>query len=386
MPAGAAESRPPEPAGVEHEPVGQTVSDDEGAREEGGGEEGSREDEEEEERAEDAEEEEVPAANVERMEDVPVGSSEILEEPPGRWDVADREAGEAEPGDGPSELGDEIEDEADERADEVAREEPVDAPLSGRASVAPDLEFASLGDEPGRVAPAETPDVPVGDAVSFDRPLDAPSGGDVDRPPKRSGSPLLWVLALLAAGVVVILWLRGRGPASPSASVAGPTATATEMPTTPVGPGAETTPAPSTPVPAAAVATEAPTPAPTRPRPTIVPPSPAAAPPAAGHANSRQYWLDRAAHDARRLASDKKTRYAVQLELACEVGSLVDAFQHDRPAGTMWVLDDLLSGPDVLPGALGPIRHPGGGPARDFGRSPVLRRRSKNHPAVTGVR
>ena len=383
---GPADLRPPGPLEVEREPVGPAGSEEEDAREEEGREEGGREEEgsrEDEDRAEEAEEE-VPAADVERMDEGPVGPPEILDEPAGTWDVRDLQAEEAEPGEGPSELGDEIEDEADERADEVPGEEPVDAPLSGRASVAPDLEFASLGDEPGRVA-AETSDVPVGEAAGFDRPLDTASGGDVDRPPKRSGSLLLWVLALLAAGVVAILWLRGRTPAAPSVAVAGPAATATEMPTTPVGPGPETTPAPSSPVPAAAVATEAPTPAPTRPRPTVVPPSVAAAPPAAGHASSRQYWLDRAAHDARRLSSDKKTRYAVQLELACEVGSLVDAFQHDRPAGTMWVLETSYQGRTCFRVLWGRYATPEAA-RRAVSSVPRFFVSSKNHPAATGVR
>ncbi len=362
--AGPAESQPPAPLAVEREAIGETGAAEEEVRGE------------EEEAEEDAEER--PPTGAERMTEEPAAPSEALDEAARSWDEEDRHAAEEESGEGPSELGDELEDE-----EEAAEEEPVDAPLSGRASVAPDLEFASLGDEPGRAVP-EASNLAVGEAAGFDRPLDTASNGDLERPPQRSGSLLIWVLALLAAGVVAILWLRGRGPAAPAAAVAAPTATATEMPTTPVGPGAEATPAPSTPVPAAAVPTEAPMAAPTRTRPTAVPPS-AAAPAAAGHTNSRQYWQDRAARDARRLSTDKKTRYAIQLELACEVGSLVDAFQHDRPAGTMWVLATSYQGRTCFRVLWGRYATPEAA-RRAISGVPRFFVTSKNHPAVTGVR
>ncbi len=364
--AGPEESRPPAPSDVEREAIGPAGAADE----EGGEEEGDEE----------AEEEpgEAPAADVERREEEPPGPTEILEEPGGSWDLERRDVEDAEPGEGPSELGDEFEDEADGTADE----EPVDVPFSGRAPVAPDLEFASLGDEPGRVSPVDASHAPVEEAAAFDRPLDAVSGGDVDRPPERSGSPLLWVLALLAAAVVAVLWLRGRGPAAQPAAPAALTATATEMPTTPVGPGPEATPAPTVPVPAAAVPAEAPTAVPTRARSTPAPPS---APAAAGRMNSRPYWQDRAARDARRLSSDRKTRYAIQLELACEVGSLVDAFQHDRPAGTMWVLATSYQGRTCFRVLWGRYATPEAA-RRAISGAPRFFTTSKNHPAVTGVR
>ena len=50
----------------------------------------------------------------------------------------------------------------------------------------------------------------------------------------------------------------------------------------------------------------------------------------------------------------KKTRYAIQLELACEVPSLVDAWQHDRRRHHV-APDDALRGQDLLPGSLGPL-------------------------------
>ncbi len=32
------------------------------------------------------------------------------------------------------------------------------------------------------------------------------------------------------------------------------------------------------------------------------------------------------------------THFAIQLELACEVPSLAEAWKHDQPAGSMWLL------------------------------------------------
>ncbi|MDQ2869536.1 MAG: hypothetical protein M3S32_02250, partial [Acidobacteriota bacterium] len=70
------------------------------------------------------------------------------------------------------------------------------------------------------------------------------------------------------------------------------------------------------------------------------PPAAAAAPslPAAPSPAGRSEWLARAARDRARLKSGRATRYAIQLELACEVPSLADAWKHDRPAGSMWLL------------------------------------------------
>ena len=157
--------------------------------------------------------------------------------------------------------------------------------------------------------------------------------------------------------------------------------------------GAEAAPAPPTAVPTAAPAGQ-PAAAPTRARPTPVPTRahPAAAPtrspalaPAAGAPTSRQYWVDRAAKDAQRLASDRKTRYAIQLELACEVESLVDAFQHDRPSGSMWVLATPFQGRSCFKVLWG--RYPSIEAAhRALPGAPKFFSTAKNHPAVTGVR
>lgn len=51
----------------------------------------------------------------------------------------------------------------------------------------------------------------------------------------------------------------------------------------------------------------------------------------------RKPWLDRAEADRRRLTSEPKTQYAVQVLLACEVPTLADAWKHDVPAGSLWL-------------------------------------------------
>ena len=58
------------------------------------------------------------------------------------------------------------------------------------------------------------------------------------------------------------------------------------------------------------------------------------APPAHAAPSSRQAWLDRAERDRRRAGADRKAQFTIQLELACEIPSLVDAWKQDRPAGT----------------------------------------------------
>jgi hypothetical protein len=165
------------------------------------------------------------------------------------------------------------------------------------------------------------------------------------RPERRPGSPLLWVLAGLLLTVGLVVLFRARSASAPgTTAVAG---AATPLPEATVAAAPTSAPAVG-PSPAAAPPTAVPTAAP--PPPTAAPrprsaakapgpaakPAPAAPPPASSRDNSRQHWVDRAARDAQRLAGDRKTKYAVQLELVCEVPSLVDAFQHDR-GGNMWI-------------------------------------------------
>jgi septal ring-binding cell division protein DamX len=138
---------------------------------------------------------------------------------------------------------------------------------------------------------------------------------------------------------------------------------------------------------------------PTRPAPTPIPraekpararspipaPAVAAGPPPAASASSstRQYWLDRAAHDEKRFGGSKK-KYAIQLELACEVTSLVDAFQHDR-GGNMWLVTTPYEGKTCFRVLWGHYATPEAG-HRALSSAPGFFSTGKNHPAVTAVR
>ncbi|HKD18220.1 MAG TPA: hypothetical protein VKG23_10135, partial [Thermoanaerobaculia bacterium] len=234
----------------------------------------------------------------------------------------------------------------------------------------------------------------------LDHHADTAEMGPADRPPSRSGSPFLWVLVLLAAAIGVIVWLRSRVPSPAPSRVAAvqPTKTETTTGAAAVAPSAPTPQAVATAPPpiAAPVATNAP--------PTAAPaakarPSPrpamgraaAPAPPAAATSGgaepkdaSRQHWLDRASRDQQRLAGDRRTRYAIQLELACETTSLVDAFQHDR-GGNMWVLATPYEGKTCFRVLWG--KYPSIEAAhRALSSAPKFFATAKNHPAVTGVR
>jgi hypothetical protein len=93
--------------------------------------------------------------------------------------------------------------------------------------------------------------------------------------------------------------------------------------------------------------------------------------------------VKRAEKDRKRLESDRKTHYSIQLELVCEVPSLVEAWRHDR-GGAMW---------------LATVSHGGRECFRVFwGRYPTLEAARKgkssipsyfitasNHPAVVAV-
>jgi septal ring-binding cell division protein DamX len=100
---------------------------------------------------------------------------------------------------------------------------------------------------------------------------------------------------------------------------------------------------------------------------------------------SRQDWLDRAEKDRKRFVQQGKARYAVQLELACEVPSLVDAFQHDRPAGSMWLLATPFEGRTCFRVLWGRYATPKEA-ARGLAKSPGFFATPRNHPAVVPVR
>jgi len=112
-----------------------------------------------------------------------------------------------------------------------------------------------------------------------------------------------------------------------------PTRVPTRLPTR-----AEST-RPPTPVPTRVQPTRPATRVPTRPEPTR--PAPMAAPPAAAAVRgeaTRAVWIARAERDRRAQSKRRNVRYAVQLELACEIPTLEKAWNLDKPPGTMWLL------------------------------------------------
>lgn len=215
-------------------------------------------------------------------------------------------------------------------------------------------------------------------------PIDFATGvGSPERPRRRSSGALLWLLLLLAAGVGVVILLRDHGgptgvaaarTPSPAAVPTGEAAVLSEV-TTPVAPvapaaaeappvtptafsanpqsakaaAAKTLPTRGPSLAPAAFPTRAPAVAVARPTPRPVvtavsaAPSRSAAPPETTGA-SRQAWLDRAARDHQKATADHKNHFTIQLELACEIPTLVDAWKYDRPAGTLWVLTTPFKG------------------------------------------
>jgi hypothetical protein len=228
-----------------------------------------------------------------------------------------------------------------------------DAPLSpddaGNATGAEqdldtrDLDSADRKDLPIEKSPAswdtlspETPD-PI---------LERPEEPSAARRGGRHGIVLAGIFVALAAAVAVVLFMRSRGgapappqrvalAASPSPVPQAPSPTAVAVPT----PIPTTARAPTPPKHARRA-----TALPTRPPAAARKPTPAARAPAAQApasrvaAGERRPWLERAEASRRRLSAEPSTRYAVQLLLACEVSTLEDAFRHDQPTGSIWLL------------------------------------------------
>jgi hypothetical protein len=219
-------------------------------------------------------------------------------------------------------------------------------------------DFAPARSVPEDLQPEGAPE--PGGPSTFDRPFDLTTGvGSMERPRHRSSAPLVWLLVTLAAIVGAVLYFRSRGPAAPAPGAGAPAMVPTGSATPSEEAGTETLVPIPTPVaaatfspraaasssptaaPATARATAVPTSAPTR-RPTAAPtrrPAPAAPTTPATDAapRSRRQWVARAERDQKRTAGDREARFAVQLELACEVPSIAEAFAHDRPAGSMWL-------------------------------------------------
>jgi hypothetical protein len=193
---------------------------------------------------------------------------------------------------------------------------------------------------------------------------------------RSSGVLLGSLLAILVLAVLGLLIMRSRRGPREQPPVPGPRATAQENPVFPPPetavplsarkrPSPRSTPAGS-PTAATRTATRPPAATSTRPAPTNsptrVPTSPALAksptgisahpeatrppafrptlpppPPAAGEL-SRDDWLRRAEQNRTSLSKQPGVRYAIQLELACELPTLERAWNWDKPPGTMWVL------------------------------------------------
>ena len=187
-----------------------------------------------------------------------------------------------------------------------------------------------LGKEPAAAAPARDTLAPGAPEPILQR-VDEP----VEEPPRRGQGPILIaVFALLAVAVATVLYFRSRtgggGAASvqPERRVAALAATEAPRPTE----GPPPTAAPALTAKSAVVK-------PTRRAPTARPtPAPTKASAAAAVPPGRKPWLDRAEASRRRLAAEPSTRFAVQLLLACEVPTIEDAFRHEQPAGSMWLL------------------------------------------------
>jgi Domain of unknown function (DUF4388) len=271
---------------------------------------------------------------------------------------------------------------------------------------APDMDDARAR-EPGERGPAWDP-IPPREPMAAEEPPEK----------SRSGALLGGVLAGLILLIGAFLYFRSRpvssgGEPPPGVTTAVPTSSAAAAPTG-APPAASVSPASVTPLargaraPGAGVAAtvppaqratavlparsaaagKPPVPA-SRPtaaatRPTAPAPVAAAAKPEAP-APGRGSWTARAARDKKRLAAEKSTRFAIQLELACETPSLVEAWKHDRPGGNMWLLSTEHAGRECFKVLWG--RYPTLEAAkRAKVRVPAFFQTAANHPAVVRVK
>jgi hypothetical protein len=333
--------------------------------------------------------EDVEADAVEKdAEDREDEEAEVPEPP---REIRAHEAGQAlEPEWGSSGHGPSIDAHALRGGSGAITDAPLDASRSRPDDVSDEL-------EPERSRREEMVDLDARDRGSepvFEKPLDMATGiGADDRRKPRVAAPFLWLLAILAAGVAMVILMRGRGSAPETLKLA-PVATPTALEVAAIA-----APAPTIAVsPAPSAAPVAAAPAPTRARPT--PPPAAAAPTKAANrpapagaaatpgreagGGSRQAWLDRAARDHQRARGDRKALFTIQLELACEVASLADAWKHDRPAGTMWVLSTPFQGRTCFRVLWG--RYPTREAAHQAIASvPPFFSTPRNHPIVTAI-
>ncbi len=219
-----------------------------------------------------------------------------------------------------------------------------------------------------------------------------------ERSRRQSGvGPLVWVIVGLGVLTGAVLFLRSRAaaPGTGGEPTPAPAATSEPAPTSAPAAAPASTAAPPA-VTSASPAHSAAAPAPGKGRPpastgraadtsprtsadSASPPAPAAAASA-----GRSEWVARAAHDLARLKREKGARYAVQLELACEVPSLSQAWKHDRPAGSMWLLANRHGSRDCFRVLWGRYR------TLDAARKaksgiPAFFSTPSNHPAIVSV-
>jgi hypothetical protein len=384
------EAAPPVPSTRYEEPEEEAELDAEAQGPEEEGEEGEEEEETEEEElvarqdTEPAEEELVPQAAL-----PPEEEDDDLQDESDELEDRDLEPEPAISSEAPSLEFDETVAAPARRFDEGEdREEPAFSSLDASEPGNDERESRDLDVEPSMSADL----LPVdSDPAAFDRPLDLSTGvGGGERPRQHSGATWLWVLLALAASVGALLLWRSRGGGAPVSTVAAAVPAATASPV-------EAPPTPSealiSPVAAVATPTAAPPVSPTRERPTRAAPTaavrqPTAAPPlpvAAKVPADRQAWLDRAERDRGKAAADRRARYTIQLELACEVESLVDAWKHDRPAGSMWVLATPFRGKTCFRVLWGRYQTREGA-ARALAGAPAFFSTPRNRPVVVPIR
>jgi hypothetical protein len=280
-----------------------------------------------------------------------------------------------------------------ERRWDAVPAEPVE-PASSDWEIEPEAPAAGRRweDSPEAAPEEEIPAWEGSPEMETPEPLDRTLQHPVDLPASGrggSGRAIGWILGLLVLAAAAFFLVRSRSrqgepvaqlPAPTSPAIAAPEATAA-APSMIASPLFEpTSPQPVATAPAATVPRPARTDAP--PKPTA--PRPRAAEPASG-AGARAPWIERARAHQRRLAAEPATRYAIQLELACEVPTLVDAWKHDRPAGTMWLLPVDHRGRDCFRVLWG--RYPSIEAAvAAKPRIPSFFVTGTNQPAVVGVR
>lgn len=222
-----------------------------------------------------------------------------------------------------------------------------------------------------------------------------PAESESDTSPGRSGvgpgTVFGWLLAILVVVVGAVLFFRS-GPVSSSRKAAEPTAAApTRAVPTIAPPEAATAP----PVSGGA----APTGLPVRAAPggpaaatgpgartaTARPSSPLESASAPQSTDGPAEWTARAARDKKRLGAESRTQYSIQLELACEVPTLAEAWKYDRPVGTLWLLTTPHGARECFRVLWG--RYPTLEAARRAKRGvPAFFETGSNHPAVVSVR